>query len=298
MPRSIEYKSDSNILDFITSHSACTHFSDSDKSKIKRAFEVARKLHKGQLRLDWKPYITHIYSTLRIYLEDLPTGARVSANDIISLILHDAVEDGENAILKLLEAWYSYDIIIDVLWMTQPSRDILLQLIQKLPPKYNWLLEKIQEAGIWKLYSIFAENIWTVNEDKIFELINSYDAISHEMKIKLKAIWVNRYALKYLQTTKQSKQEDVLSEFLWLCLLAMSPPHVFRLKSADRRHNLQDVEWLLKGRKVDSAQRTRESTWWVYVPRARELWMHDVAVNLIFDVNKQRQAMIGTQLTF
>lgn len=60
----------------------------SDTSVVERAFEVAERVHKGQLRKSGDPYITHPVAVAEILLD-----FGLDANSIAAALLHDTVED-------------------------------------------------------------------------------------------------------------------------------------------------------------------------------------------------------------
>ncbi|MGA0188380.1 MAG: RelA/SpoT family protein [Candidatus Nanopelagicaceae bacterium] len=60
----------------------------SDTSVVERAFEVAERSHKGQLRKSGDPYITHPVAVAEILLD-----FGLDANSIAAALLHDTVED-------------------------------------------------------------------------------------------------------------------------------------------------------------------------------------------------------------
>lgn len=64
------------------------HYNETDKNKILRAFELAKKAHEGQFRASGRPYITHPTIVADILVDmgfDVPT--------ICAALLHDTVED-------------------------------------------------------------------------------------------------------------------------------------------------------------------------------------------------------------
>jgi guanosine-3',5'-bis(diphosphate) 3'-pyrophosphohydrolase len=66
------------------------HFSESDEDLIRRAHDVAKSAHRGQVRKSGDPYITHPVAVTEI-LADYGLDARVLA----ASLLHDTVEDTE-----------------------------------------------------------------------------------------------------------------------------------------------------------------------------------------------------------
>ena len=61
-----------------------------DVEKIKKAYEVAEKAHKGQLRQSGDPYISHPVS-VAVILVDLG----MDTDCLCAALLHDVVEDTE-----------------------------------------------------------------------------------------------------------------------------------------------------------------------------------------------------------
>ncbi|NBN91054.1 MAG: bifunctional (p)ppGpp synthetase/guanosine-3',5'-bis(diphosphate) 3'-pyrophosphohydrolase [Actinobacteria bacterium] len=61
---------------------------ESDTGVVERAFEVAERAHKGQLRKSGDPYITHPVAVAEILLD-----FGLDANSIAAALLHDTVED-------------------------------------------------------------------------------------------------------------------------------------------------------------------------------------------------------------
>ena len=64
------------------------HITPSDEEQIRRAYEVARKAHKGQKRASGEPYINHCLAVATIIAE---LGAPTPA--IVAAVLHDTAED-------------------------------------------------------------------------------------------------------------------------------------------------------------------------------------------------------------
>jgi len=63
--------------------------SDADKALIKKAYDLAYKVHEGQLRKSGEPYFNHCFETAKILAQ-----LKMSPVTIVAGLLHDAVEDG------------------------------------------------------------------------------------------------------------------------------------------------------------------------------------------------------------
>lgn len=63
--------------------------SDEDRSIIKRAFDIAKKAHKGVRRRSGEPYITHPIAVAKICVDEIGLGVK----SVVASLLHDVVED-------------------------------------------------------------------------------------------------------------------------------------------------------------------------------------------------------------
>ncbi len=75
-----------------------SYLSESDRTRIKQALDLATKAHEKQKRLDGSPYITHPIEVAHIVVD-----MGLDADSIIAALLHDCIEDTE----------YGFDAIKD-----------------------------------------------------------------------------------------------------------------------------------------------------------------------------------------
>lgn len=85
-------------------HSRLDYLSDSQQEKIKKAYELADLAHKGVLREDGNPYITHPLAVAQT-LADL----KLDTDTVIAGLLHDVVEDTDVS-LGQIEKEFSLDV--------------------------------------------------------------------------------------------------------------------------------------------------------------------------------------------
>src|SRR6266516_4723803 len=69
-----------------------------DLEKIRRAYDLANRAHKGEVRRSGEPYIQHPLE-VALLLADM----RIDANGIVSALLHDVVEDTDYSLDDLIE---------------------------------------------------------------------------------------------------------------------------------------------------------------------------------------------------
>lgn len=73
-----------------------------DQDLVRRAYETARRLHRGQVRASGEPYILHPIEVARILADYVPEGPTLAA-----AILHDTVEDTGISLEELSERFSS-----------------------------------------------------------------------------------------------------------------------------------------------------------------------------------------------
>ena len=90
--------------------------------------------------------------------------------------------------------------------------------------------------------------------DKFVKDLKSNDVLTEDMCNRLKSLWKNTYQKKYLSRQDSAYRHKIYSEFIFLCLITSMYPELFRIKATERRHNLQDIDGLLREDKVISAE--------------------------------------------
>ncbi len=77
-----------------------------DIEKINRAYEFAKKMHEGQLRVSGEPYITH-----PIAVAEIVAGLELDTDSICAALLHDTVEDcPEDVNLEIIKKEFGSDV--------------------------------------------------------------------------------------------------------------------------------------------------------------------------------------------
>jgi len=123
-PRNVSFL----FIEKMLQHERCAHFSEEQKELVRRAYELADKLHSVQSRHDGKPYIYHIDGSIKIYLnETLHEFELCHPRYLIGLILHDCIEDNDNGLIEIIKKGFDIQIIIDVLFMSKPTRRVISQ---------------------------------------------------------------------------------------------------------------------------------------------------------------------------
>ena len=91
------------------------------------AFQLAARLHTGQVDQAGKPYLEHL---VRVFLRVQSTGG--DADQQIASLLHDAIEDGKITASELLDAGLSVGAVslIETLtrWQGEPYEDYVLRI--------------------------------------------------------------------------------------------------------------------------------------------------------------------------
>ena len=86
-----------------------------DIEKIKRAYEYADNMHKGQFRVSGDPYISH-----PIAVAEIVTGLGLDTNSICAALLHDTVEDcAEKTSLEEIEKLFGKEVAMLVDGLTK-----------------------------------------------------------------------------------------------------------------------------------------------------------------------------------
>ena len=86
-----------------------------DFDKIKRAFELASRLHQGQFRISGEPYITH-----PVAVAEILAGFGLDTDSICAALLHDVVEDCPDRVgLSELKKEYGEDVALLVDGLTK-----------------------------------------------------------------------------------------------------------------------------------------------------------------------------------
>ncbi len=270
-------------LDDIFQHEKCSGFSESQKQEVKKAYDLAVGLHIGQTRHNGAPYIRHIDRSIWIYLnETLYPSELCKSEYLIALILHDCVEDHPNGLQKIADTGFDIHIILDILWMSEPTPSVITQ-VEKIKESNPFVWGEILRNGFLDLYSNIGKN----NAEKFALQLTESDHLTSAMCTSLKALWFHFFADMYLAQSTPEDQQEIYAEFIFLCMIAGMPRELFRIKATERRDNMRDIDGLLRPDKVKSARKTMKTTTQIYVPRAREIWDDQLVEWLITDTTRE-----------
>lgn len=266
-------------LEEVFHNEKCVHFTEADIKNVKDAYKLASDLHHKQERHNKIPYIEHINRSVIIYLKKtLKNDKFCDPNNLIALILHDCIEDNEVWLISIIEKWFDINIIIDILWMSKPTEKVIKQ-VESLSEKYPYIFSEIMRKWFLDLFWIIRKSI----PEKFIASILEWNNFSNIINQNIIELWFDTYSEKFEQQNDQKEKQKVYAEFIFLCMIACMPRELFRIKATERRDNMQDIEGLIKHKKVISAITTMKTTLSIYVPRAREVWDDSLAEALIDD---------------
>lgn len=273
-------------------HEKCVHFTNEEKEKVRWAYNLAHDLHAKQDRSDNKPYIEHIDRSVKLYLnETLDSDEACNSQYLIALILHDSIEDNDNGLISIIEKSFDINIIIDVLWMSKPTKRVIHQ-VMKLEQSYPAIFDVLKTVWFIEMYRLINEH----KPEKYVDQLKPDKRLSPNMCESLKQLWKWSYKRKYNFQKDSTHKHKVYAEYMFLCMIGGMPRELFRIKGTERRDNMQDIGGLLKPEKVRSAEWTMFTTMEVYVPRAREVWDHRLVQSLIQDRNNERAEFVKAKL--
>ena len=107
---------------------------------IKKAMEIARKAHSGQLDKIGDPYFLHVISVMHM-------ASKVSRNPEIPIIgiLHDVIEDTDVVLDDLRDEGFSESIIISLDYLTRRKNEDYIEYIQRVMLNDNAMTIKKQD---------------------------------------------------------------------------------------------------------------------------------------------------------
>jgi len=114
-------------------------FPSADQDIIKHAYEIAKKQHAGQIRIEGIPYIIHPLRMANYLMERLKL---VDADFIVTALLHDTIEDG-NLTGKDIDKEFDQKVVKLVKALTRPSPpdETEEQKMINKPKKFKQLLQ-------------------------------------------------------------------------------------------------------------------------------------------------------------
>lgn len=166
--------------------------------------------------------------------------------------------------------------------MSESKPSVIVQ-VDTMKKENPFVYSEIWRTGFLDIYS-------TVNKNdpvEFVELLETDERLSENMCRELRSLWARFFSDKYHAQSDKIQKQDIYAEYMLLCMIAGMPRELFRIKATERRDNMRDIEGLLNVDKAPSAIKTMETTFAVYVPRARELGLEALIYDLIEDRNSE-----------
>ncbi len=228
------------FIEKMLQHEKCAYFSEEQKERVRKAYELADTLHLSQERHNNTPYIYHIDRSVKIYLtQTLHEWELCDPRYLIWLILHDCIEDNDNWLIEIIKKNFGISIIVDILFMSKPTRRVISQ-VMKIKQTHEEIYQQLQLVWLIQLYVLILEN----NPEKFIKNLQPDESISKEMHKKLVILWNNTYKKKYLFEKDLAHKHKIYAEFIFLSLISCMQPNLFRIKATERRDNMQDIDGL------------------------------------------------------
>ena len=112
------------------------------QQEIKKAWQIAKEVHKDQKRFNHQPYINHVKEVVKILKE---LGFAYEPNIIIPAILHDTVEDGGFKYQKIIGREFTDDIALRVYLLTHYSEFSYEKYIERMLHVKDCVIIKIAD---------------------------------------------------------------------------------------------------------------------------------------------------------
>ncbi len=178
--------------------------------KIKKAFEIAAKAHKGQVRDAGGKYLNeHIYCVTSMLYEGFKKDKDIE-NLVILALLHDSVEDG-GVKVSLLEKVFGKDIADTILLLTKtPEEEEQTQTQdQKYMVTQNYLnrLSENRQAVVVKMYDRIS-NINSIVRETVALKPEKYMRYLKETK-NLYIPLAKKYDFKKIVSTLESEVDRI-----------------------------------------------------------------------------------------
>ncbi len=198
-------------LPSITKKDLLTQMSELKYSdEVKKAFQIAAKAHKGQVRDAGGKYLNeHIYCVTSMLYEGFKNDKDIE-NLVILALLHDSVEDG-GVKISLLEKVFGKEIANNVSLLTKtPEEEEQSQTQdQKYMVTQNYLnrLSENRQAVIVKMYDRIS-NINSITKDTVALKPEKYMRYLKETK-NLYIPLAKKYELKKIVSTLESEVDRI-----------------------------------------------------------------------------------------
>jgi len=185
----------------------------SDTEVVERAFEVADRAHKGQLRKSGDPYITHPVAVAEILLD-----FGLDANSIAAALLHDTVEDTSYS-QELLRKDFGPEVASLVDGVTkldrltygptaeaETVRKMVVAMAKDIRVLVIKLADRLHNARTWQY--VEAESA----ERKARETLDIYAPLAHRLGMNAVKWELEDLSFKYIEPKKFEEIERLVQE--------------------------------------------------------------------------------------
>lgn len=211
-----------------------TYLSETDRLKVQKAYEFARREHGTQLRKTGELFITHPV-TVASYLATY----RLDATAVVAALLHDVAEDIPIPI-EQIAAEFGGEVAALVDGVTK-----LKEVTRGVAQGRKLLAEELQQATLQKLFAAMTNDVRTVII-KLFDRLHNMRTIHGMSPAKQRAKAIETLAV-YAPLAYRLGMWEVKSE-LEARSLALSEPHAYETIRAElerlRRHQEPRFEGL------------------------------------------------------
>ena len=184
-----------------------------DTGVVERAFEVAERAHKGQLRKSGDPYITHPVAVAEILLD-----FGLDANSIAAALLHDTVEDTSYS-QELLRKDFGPEVASIVDGVTkldrltygptaeaETVRKMVVAMAKDIRVLVIKLADRLHNARTWQY--VEAESA----ERKARETLDIYAPLAHRLGMNAVKWELEDLSFKYIEPKKFEEIERLVQE--------------------------------------------------------------------------------------
>ncbi len=246
----------------------CKWYYPEEQRQIWIAYGIAIRAHQNQRRKSWEAYITHIESVVQNIDEHHNVhNQKITAEDIIVAILHDVIEDHPEYFEEIYRT-FGYNIVYRIICLSKPSREVF--------DKWNRCIPKKQRPGlkgnpVYQLWSIATEIQYPENLAQVIRaqsVVTSYYGSLHldnEYMVQIYDI-MNNIRTEYLSELHVISVGDEVpekrkklykkkwQEYIAALQLLFISVENFRVKFADKIHNLSDIEYRKSFDTTDEAE--------------------------------------------
>ncbi len=185
----------------------------SDTSVVERAFEVAERAHKGQLRKSGDPYITHPVAVAEILLD-----FGLDANSIAAALLHDTVEDTSYSqeslrkdfgpeVASLVDGVTKLDrLTYGPTAEAETVRKMVVAMAKDIRVLVIKLADRLHNARTWQY--VEPESA----ERKARETLDIYAPLAHRLGLKAVKWELEDLSFKYIEPKKFEEIERLVQE--------------------------------------------------------------------------------------